>query len=196
MTDNAFIVAARQFAHEAHGSIICPNTGLQGHRRKYAPFPSYNVHTDEVEDIYFRATHDVIGAAVGDLHDILEDVFPLNEYYSLERIRREFGDEVAYGVFDLTDQYVREAYPQWNRKVRKQKERERLGLVSTRSKGVKLADLISNTTSIVRDDPDFAKTYLREKLALLPHLVGGDASLWKRALELANDGCAKLGIVV
>jgi hypothetical protein len=44
-----------------------------------------------------------------------------------------------------------------------------------------LADLISNTVSIVAEDPDFAKTYIPEKKELLEVLTLGNRSLWDAA---------------
>ncbi len=46
---------------------------------------------------------------------------------------------------------------------------------------VKLADLISNSKSIVQHDPEFAKTYLEEKRMLLAVMTKGDAGLMAEA---------------
>jgi (p)ppGpp synthase/HD superfamily hydrolase len=119
--------------------------------------------------------------AAAHLHDILEAVFPARPEYSFEWIVEEFGAVIGQHVFDLTDQYTKANYPHWNRANRKQKEAERLGSVSSGSKTVKLADLISNTDDIMLYDRKFAKTYLKEKQALLPYLAGGDGRLLARA---------------
>ncbi len=51
---------------------------------------------------------------------------------------------------------------------------------------IKLADLISNTRSIVERDPKFAVTYLAEKRELLKVLTDGDPALYRMAFDLAH----------
>jgi guanosine-3',5'-bis(diphosphate) 3'-pyrophosphohydrolase len=46
---------------------------------------------------------------------------------------------------------------------------------------IKLADLISNSKSIMEHDPAFAKTYLEEKRMLLAVMTRGDAGLHAEA---------------
>lgn len=184
MTD--LIARAQEFAHDAHDSIR--------QTRKYAPFPPYHVHTDEVASIVATVTNDEDSIIAANLHDVLEDVTPKNPFYNFNLIQDLFGRRAAQFVLDLTDLYTKEAYPQWNRRLRKQKERERLGLTAPESQTVKLADLISNTQDIVINDPGFAVTYLKEKQQLLPHLTSGDKTLWARAARLADEGCQVLGV--
>ena len=59
-------------------------------------------------------------------HDVLEDVFPLNPYYSEVKIRELFGDTVANYVIELTDVFTKENYPDKNRTERKALECNRL----------------------------------------------------------------------
>lgn len=73
-----------------------------------------------------------------------------------------------------------------NRAVRKAKDRAHLARASAEGKSIKLADLVSNTRSIVAHDPNFSVVYLREKRALLPFLTEGDAGLFALATELAQ----------
>ena len=49
---------------------------------------------------------------------------------------------------------------------------------------MKLADLISNTRSIVEHDPNFAKIYMAEKALLLKVLVRGNKELFAKASAL------------
>jgi (p)ppGpp synthase/HD superfamily hydrolase len=164
-------------------AIAFAATAHAGQIRKYT-FEPYVVHPIEVMMLvrnHAQAwTEDMLLAAV--LHDVVEDT-PV----TMPTIERRFGPGVAALVFDLTDQFTREAHPDKNRKLRKQLERERLGGISGPAKTVKLADLISNTASISEHDPNFAVLYLGEKEALLPLLVGGDAALW----QMAHDQLAK-----
>jgi (p)ppGpp synthase/HD superfamily hydrolase len=176
---------AQAFAHEAHDSI--------GQVRKYTKEP-YWVHTDEVARIVTQAggTEDMIIAA--HLHDVIEDVYPLDAYYNIEIITSEFGKLAAKYVLELTDEYVKEKYPTLSRRERKELERQRIAQDSPESKTIKLADLISNTRSIVDHDPNFARTYLTEKWALLPYLKEGHAQLWQIAHDKALSGMIQIGL--
>jgi GTP diphosphokinase / guanosine-3',5'-bis(diphosphate) 3'-diphosphatase len=71
-----------------------------------------------------------------------------------------------------------------NRAARKTASRERLALAEGWVQTIKVADLISNTGSIVIHDPDFARVYLREKRLLIDVMVDADRRL--RALALAQ----------
>ena len=179
------IEKAQKLAHEAHDSI--------GQKRKYRGEP-YWVHTDEVAAIVASVggTEEMICAA--HLHDVLEDVTPKNPKYDIAFLAQEFNFRVSGLVGWLTDEYTKEAYPQYNRASRKSLERRRLEGAPNDAKTIKLADLISNTQSIVADDPDFAHTYLREKWELLPILEGGSPELMTRAREQTINGAAKIGI--
>lgn len=179
-----FIADAQSFAHNAHDGI--------GQVRKYTGAP-YWVHTDAVAGIVGIVTDnpDVIAAA--HLHDVIEDVFPIRPQYNLGRIQALFGITVADLVEHLTDKYTREYYPNLNRKVRKQKEAERLAQIPADAQTVKLADLINNSTDIVANDPGFAVTYLREKEEILKGLTRGNALLQKIAWQVLEEGWATLG---
>jgi hypothetical protein len=50
---------------------------------------------------------------------------------------------------------------------------------------IKCADLISNTSSIVKHDPKFAVTYLEEKRLLLDAMTKADPRLWQLARSQA-----------
>ena len=181
------IEMAKQFAHEAHDSI--------GQKRKYT-FEPYWVHTDEVAATVATVTSDEDVIAAAHLHDVLEDVFPLDASFGPTKIRELFGERVLAMVVELTDVYTKENYPKLNRKDRKALERERVNSVSPEAKTVKLADLISNTASIVSQDKDFARVYLREKLALLPFLADGDPNLLQRASMQTVQAMNQLGMQI
>ena len=63
---------------------------------------------------------------------------------------------------------------------------------SPRELPIKLADLISNTQSIVANDPGFARIYLREKASLMDVLREGDPDLWASANRLLQEGLRTL----
>lgn len=179
------IEKAQQVAHEAHDSI--------GQKRKYTGEP-YWVHTDAVAAQCASVGLRDEAVAAAHLHDVIEDVYPLNNKYDIYFIAREFGEDVAKMVTDLTDVYTKEAWPDLNRAKRKALERERISKVSPETKSIKLADLIHNTQSIVTSDKDFATVYLREKLDVLPYLSDGHPALLNQAAVQAVAGCAAVGI--
>jgi hypothetical protein len=56
------------------------------------------------------------------------------------------------------------------------------------------AALIDNTSSIVQYDPNFAKTYLREKGAMLDVLFDGNRELHFKAVNIYNEAIKKLNL--
>jgi hypothetical protein len=78
-----------------------------------------------------------------------------------------------------------------NRAVRKAMDREHLAQAPADMKTVKLADVISNTRSIVDHGDGFARTYLREIGALLEVLMEGHPELWQMAKGEVDRGVAK-----
>lgn len=193
----SLIEKAQAIAHEAHDSIL--------QKRKYSNEP-YWVHTDEVARIVTEVLKQKNGGVLSDsdaeivqaahLHDIFEDVTPKNTFYSFDFILKEFGRRVYNLVRELTDVYTKENYPASNRAMRKKEELARIYKISNEGKTIKLADVISNTASIVENDKDFAKVYLREKLDLLPALVGGDSTLLAKASAQLIESYQKLGMTI
>jgi (p)ppGpp synthase/HD superfamily hydrolase len=89
-----------------------------------------------------------------------------------------FGPEVAALVGWLTDVSKPE---DGNRAHRKAMDREHSAAAPAEAQTVKLADLISNSKSIVTHDPAFARTYLEEKRLMLEVMTKGDPSLMAEA---------------
>jgi (p)ppGpp synthase/HD superfamily hydrolase len=192
--DSVLIQYARNLAHDAHDLI--------GQKRKYTGEP-YWVHTDAVANIVAEVGGSETMVAASHLHDIKEDVWTFNTVgnmtlaHGIQDLIARFELlplKVKQYVDDLTDVYTREAYPSMNRKARKQAECERIGKLSSEAKTIKLADLIHNTESIVTHDPDFARVYIVEKLALLPYLSEGNPALLNRAAMQAMVAAQTLGI--
>jgi (p)ppGpp synthase/HD superfamily hydrolase len=152
------------FATAAHAAV--------GQVRKYTGEP-YIVHPIEVAEIVACVpyTEAMICAAL--LHDVLEDTKVTEKL-----LRDEFGDEVTDMVVWLTKVEV-----PGNRKVRKEAELKRLYGAPAEVQTIKIADMIANTPSIVKWDPKFAKTFLREKQELLEVLTKGDHRLLERACK-------------
>lgn len=151
--------------------------------RKYDGTP-YIVHPVEVMMLVNQVTDDEDMLCAAILHDVVEDTDT-----SLADIREEFGFRVA----DLVDDLTERTFP-GNRKVRKAAECARLSDVDPDAKTIKLADLISNTRSIVKHDPKFAKIYLAEKRELLRALKGGNETLMLAAQRSLARGFADLSL--
>lgn len=154
-----FILDANHYATDAH----------RGQFRKYTRDP-YIIHPMRVADFVRAVTDDPYTIAAAWLHDVVE-----NCGVSVERLDTLFGHSVALLVSDVTNVSRPE---DGNREHRKAIERARLRFADPRAKTIKLADIIDNVPSVVTHDPVFAKTYVREKWMLLPHLRGGDPVLW------------------
>ena len=153
------------FATQAHA----------GQTRKYTGEPYVN-HPVEVMQLVNTVTDDpeILAAAV--LHDVVEDT-PA----TIMNIRIGFSPRVAELVDDLTDV----SKPQdGNRATRKELDRQHTAKASPDAKTIKLADLISNSRSIMKDDPNFAKVYMKEKAALLEVLTEGNAELFRQASDI------------
>ena len=182
------IAKAEQFAVRAHDSIK--------QVRKYTGDP-YWTHTRRVAQIVSSVIDDLEAIAAAHLHDVLEDVAPVNPEFSEETIRAEFGDRVLNIVKDLTDEYIPENYPKMNRNERKAAEAQRLSRIAPISQTIKYADLIDNTADIVKHDLKFARTYLREKSNILKVMSKGDPELYRSAFNMVARGkiIAYCGIV-
>ena len=156
---------ARMFAHGAHFAV--------GQLRKYTNEP-YIVHPFEVAQIVATvpgATEEMIAAAW--LHDVVEDTG-----VTLDQVHLLFGANVAKLVFWLTDQSKPE---DGNRAARKAIDRAHIAAAPAEAQTVKLADLISNTKSIMAHDEAFAKVYLEEKRLLLEVMTKGHPALMAEA---------------
>jgi guanosine-3',5'-bis(diphosphate) 3'-pyrophosphohydrolase len=157
---------ARLFATAAHAAV--------GQLRKYTHEP-YIVHPAEVAKIVRSVPHTEAMVAAAWLHDTVEDTG-----VSIELIRAEFGSEVSDLVGWLTDVSRPD---HGNRAQRKAVDRAHTAAAPAEAQTVKLADLISNTRSIVQHDAKFAETYLAEKRLLLEVMHRGDATLMQIARQ-------------
>lgn len=147
---------AKKFAVEAHESI--------GQIRKYTGKPYYT-HVLAVAELVSTVTSDEEVLAAACLHDILEDVTPINPKYNEDWIKKEFGNKVLKLVFELTNVYTKENCPNINRKERKNLEKIRIGNISEEAKIIKRADLYHNSTEL-GEDSKFNQIWLEEKIEL------------------------------
>lgn len=174
-------------------------------RRKYTGNP-YADHLAEVAGIVATVAplHGPLAAQADDmiaiawLHDTIED-----QGVTEAELRTRFGDVVADGVVHLTDVET------GTRAERKAAALVRLAKAPAIVQTIKVADLMSNTSSIVQHDPVFAVTYLEEKRRalevltkaaprLLAHARAQVAMLLPEAIERAaqpEDRAAAVGVL-
>lgn len=160
---------AMMFARAAHAE----------QRRKYTDNP-YRDHLAEVAGIVSAVAPHAEAAvetmvAVAWLHDCVED-----QGVTREALAAEFGEQVAEGVLYLSD------LEEGNRAARKALSRARLAAAPAWVQTIKVADVISNTSSILQHDAAFAALYLEEKRLLLEVLTRADP----RLLAIARDQVA------
>lgn len=156
---------ALEFARRAHGQ----------QQRKFT-FEPYIEHPKRVAEMIKRVPHTDAMICAAYLHDVVEDT-----HVTHQEIEVHFGKEIARLVHELTDEYMKEAYPGLNRKTRKKKEVARQASISVEAKTIKLADVIDNTRDIIKHDRNFAVRYIPEMEALVEVLQGGDFQLMMQA---------------
>jgi guanosine-3',5'-bis(diphosphate) 3'-pyrophosphohydrolase len=125
------------------------------------------------------------------LHDVLEDT-PVTRDELLQFLHTVMppadAEQTIKLVTDLTDEYTKDRYPQWNRKKRKEKERDRMRSISPEAQTIKYADILDNSHEITRQDPQFAPRYLlKECRTLLQAMPKGHAGLYHEVKELVNN---------
>lgn len=131
----------------------------------------YKKHTQRVaatvsEEFDGEPDHNmVVKAAHG--HDWYEDV---SQDYDL--LVKNVGRDVANLIVEVSNEYTKEKYPDWNRKKRKEHETKRLGKISFNAKMIKLSDIIDNVGGPDKKGTSFyRKMYAEEKLAVLDAMV-------------------------
>jgi (p)ppGpp synthase/HD superfamily hydrolase len=143
----SLIELAEDFATEAHA----------GQLRKYSgkPYIEHPLAVIELLMRYYDVDETVLTAAL--LHDVVEDT-----EVTIEEIGQIFGKEVAELVYDLTDHFTPENYPNKNRVERKKLENERLATISDDAKKIKVCDIADNLSSIVAADPRWGVRIMQE----------------------------------
>jgi (p)ppGpp synthase/HD superfamily hydrolase len=168
---------AKEFATKAHAAV--------DHRRKYTDEP-YIVHPIEVAGIVAMVTDDEAMLAAAYLHDTVEDTG-----VTLETIEKEFGSDVAALVEQLTDV---SKPTDGKRAVRRELDRQHTAKASPRAKTIKLADLISNSKTLLQHELKFARVYFDEQVKLLEVLTEGDPKLYKIASDQLTRNRALLSM--
>ena len=157
-----------------------------GQFRKYTG-DKYISHPAEVAGLIAAVGGTTVMQAASWLHDTIEDCD-----VTLQEIINRFGYDVGGVVSRLTEP-PKEPYG-GNRAKRKEDSRIRLASGGWVSQTVKLADVVSNTRNIVKQDHKFAAVYLPEQHALLQVLTKGDRVLWHMAMKQITDGLLELNL--
>ncbi|MEX0609273.1 MAG: hypothetical protein WD016_11820 [Balneolaceae bacterium] len=162
--------AVLEFVKQEHGD----------QQRKYSdePYWKHLVRVAEISNKYLKGGE---GVEVALCHDLLEDTECTEEQLYNQLLGISYSKTEAKvitdGVVELTDVFIKQNYPDLNRRERKKREAERLGRASYLAQSVKYADLIDNTDSIVDGDRGFAKIYVHEAVDILKHMRAGNIHL-------------------
>lgn len=168
-----------EFARQAHGD----------QRRKFVDEPYIN-HPIRVMEIcrQYNSNIEVLAAAL--LHDVLEDTAVTAgeiKNFLLPLLDEEKTLHTVKLVEELTDIYIKESYPGWNRRKRKDMEAERLSNTSSATQTIKYADIIHNSIDIKNSKADFARIFLSGCSSLLKVIPNGDNRLYKKAVETVEQ---------
>jgi len=180
------VEAVKDFAEKAH----------EGQMRKYRP-DAYIVHPVRVMETCRRYTQDTSILCAALLHDVLEDTAVSAEemlQFMLSVTDRHTATYTVQLVKDLTDVYVKDDYPKWNRRKRKTMELERLKKTSPDSQTIKYADIIDNCREIIDNDRDFAHIFLHECANILRYLDKGHKELYALAVQTVNKELGRLSV--
>lgn len=168
------VYKAEKTSKEAHSSI--------NQKRKYTGEPYWR-HPERVVFTLvtngFQGNPIVLSAAW--LHDVIEDVYPKNKFYSFAYIQDNFGTQVAEIVKELTDI---SKPSDGNRAKRKEKDANHLVNASYEAKMIKLADLLDNTIDIKKNDKRFYPVFRKEALNIIDKVyIGMDNELMLKELN-------------
>lgn len=163
---------AKLVATVAHGAC--------GHIRKYSG-QDYIIHPIEVAEtlIAYGFGDDLNLIAGAYLHDVDEDTD-----LDCKWIDGEFNGDVADIVFQVTNPSKK--FPELSRKERKAMDLVFLAQAELRPMALKLADIVCNAPSIIREDPKFAKTWIPEAFAIIEVVKAGSDELYQEAKYILN----------
>jgi len=174
----------KEFADNAHGEQM----------RKYTP-ERYIVHPIRVMELCREYDNRLPVLAAALLHDVLEDT-DVTEQEMSDFLQSVMGygaaAETLKLVKNLTDVYIKSAYPHLNRDQRKAKERDRIAKTNPASQTIKYADIIDNCKDILANDRQFARKFLQECRDVLQVANKGDQKLYYLAKTTINEGLKQL----
>lgn len=161
---------AYYFASAAHAAV--------GQKRKYSG-KDYIVHPVSVSRLVYNYGGNDVQIAAAYLHDVVEDTnVSIDDIFSL------FGNDIGDAVSGLTDVSVAS---DGNRKTRKEIDRQHSANANYDAQFVKCADIIDNSADIGANDPNFARVYKKEMIALLVVLDKvKDTDIYLAAVDSVN----------
>jgi len=174
MIDKKVINDALMLAIEAHGD----------QRRKYTgePYVTHPIHVAKILEESVEHTTEMIAAAI--LHDVVEDT-PV----TFRDIKEKFGTDIAELVHYCTNVSEKS---DGNRTFRKKMDADHFALGPAASQTIKVADLLSNSESIIpHDQKFFHKAYKHEKQYMLNILTKADPILLDRAQTMLSENWEK-----
>lgn len=179
------------FITEKHGAQL----------RKYVNTPYYE-HPIRVAMLVMKHVRPMplFAIEIALCHDLFEDTDctyeELFNFLTTELKYSKFNAaKICDGVKHLTNEFTPEAYPDLNRKERKEKEKIRLSMAPWYCQTIKYADIIDNLPSIVKYDPKFAKVYVEEKIELLNFMRHGHIHLLIKCCAAIDDAQNELKLM-
>lgn len=173
-----------EFADRAHGEQT----------RKYTP-ERYIVHPVRVMKMLSEYTTDISMLSAAILHDVLEDTpvtsDDIKNFLKDIMLASEVRKTIRL-VEELTDVYVKSAFPHLNRRQRKDLEVARIAKTSKDSQTIKYADIIDNCVEIVKHDRGFAGKFLSECREILRKAPNGDKRLYEKAVSTLDVAVKQL----
>lgn len=155
----------REVAYSSNDATsFCVACHAHQFRKDGEPYFLHPVRVAAYSSIYIQGYNDLLVRNIALLHDVIEDT-DVTEH----EIEERFGSFVSEHVVELTNVFTKDAYPDLNRKVRKERELDRLEQCSSLTKQIKLLDRSDNMTSA-----QIAKNvkYLDESKDMLDRLGG------------------------
>ncbi len=94
-------------------------------------------------------------------------------------------------VDELTDRFIKDSYPQWNRRVRKSRSRP-AGCCQRKMHKPSNTQISSITVRIASQETDFSEVFLREWHCVIEKNGQRKSALWQRALKIVAEELEKL----
>jgi guanosine-3',5'-bis(diphosphate) 3'-pyrophosphohydrolase len=174
---------------ERQESLLVEIKMLHGdQKRKYTGLPYYT-HLLAVAN---GSSHlHELAWEIGLCHDVIEDTdCSLTQLqFILETIGYDSNEArfITSNVNHLTDLYIKEDFPDLNRKNRKELEASRLGKVPSLAQSIKCVDILDNGRDIGVNDPGFANVYFKEIDMYLSRMREADYQLYKEACHMVYE---------
>lgn len=162
---------------------VCTAHRSINQRRQYTNEP-YENHCIAVAELVWIATQDVDTTIAALGHDLEEDVTPINPLYTRKHIQDNLGEHAESIIYEVSNVYVKEAFPNLNREERKALEYTRLSSISIEAKNVKLPDISHNCCDLTIVCPVFARVYIPEKVKVMGILRDANPILYNNAFNI------------